>query len=157
MIYLGIDPGSHNLGYAFLEERRGKMFVLEYGVIRAKPKDSLFERLQDINQELKVRILDYNPDILGLEGIFFSKNPKSALILGQARGSILACFFGSSTKIIEFSPKEIKQAVALKGNASKQQVALMVQQRLNLQEIPKSLDASDALAIAYTAYLRNNS
>ena len=157
MIYLGIDPGSHNLGYAFLEERRGKLFVLEYGVIRAKPKDMLFERLESIHQELKARLIDYNPDVLGLENIFFAKNPKSALILGQARGSILALFFNRQTKLFEFSPKEIKQAIALKGNASKHQVALMVQQRLNLQEIPKSLDASDALAIAYTAYLRNHS
>lgn len=151
MIVLGIDPGSHHTGYALIERLPvgGRLRVLEYGVLHAKQSDSLFERIGQICQALE-KILDaYKPELLVLEDCFVHVNVRSALILGQARGAILATCFKSGLKVREFLPTAVKYAVAGAGRASKESVALAMQRHLKLKDIPTPADASDALAIAW--------
>jgi len=149
-IWLGVDPGSHVTGYAFLEGLGSRVRVLEYGVLRAKSQDSLPDRLLQITQPLKKLIEQYRPSYLALESAFVQKNIRSALVLGHARGAIMLLCCELGLQIFEYSPATIKQAVTGKGAASKERVAWMVQQLLQLKELPTPADASDALAIAWT-------
>lgn len=150
MIILGIDPGSYRTGYAFMEVCSGKRRVLEYGAISCKPKYALEERLVRIVSELELLIQVYKPEILSMESAFFAKNVKSAMILGHVRGAIMAACGKQGMSFSEYSPRSVKQAVAGSGAASKEQVSLMIRSHLKLKEISSVLDASDALAIAWT-------
>lgn len=152
MIILGIDPGSHVTGYAFIEKIDRKLKVLEYGVIRCKPKDTLPLRLKYLCSTLRELLTIHEPQVLSIENVFFSVNAKSALILGQARGAILATCMEKDVFVKEYSPKEIKQFAVGRGSASKEQVAWMMQKHYQLKEIPKPHDASDALAAAWACH-----
>jgi crossover junction endodeoxyribonuclease RuvC len=150
MIWLGVDPGSRVAGYSLIEViDRGKLKVLEYGVIKCGTDKDLVKRLSKLVAELDQIFLTYKPEKMVLEDVFFAKNPKSALILGQARGCVLAKAIQYNCEVIGLSPKEIKQAVTGRGGADKETVALMMQKHLGLKEIPKPEDASDALAMAW--------
>ncbi|MGL1936443.1 MAG: crossover junction endodeoxyribonuclease RuvC [Fibrobacterales bacterium] len=153
MIILGIDPGSHTTGYAFLNKNGSTLSVLEYGVLKAKPKDSLMERLHTIVPALELLIKEYSPSLLAMEGIFFAKNAKSALILGHVRGAIMAKCSEFNMQYREFAPKSVKMTVTGRGAASKEQVGEMLKRLLGLKEVPKPIDASDALAVAWTGAL----
>ena len=148
-ILLGIDPGSYTTGFAVLEKTTS-VKVLDYGAILCKRSDSADKRLLHIVTELE-KILDkYHPDVLSMEGVFFAKNPKSALMLGQVRGAVLVTCSRYGLSFAEYSPRSVKMAVAGNGAASKEQVAFMLKALLNLSVIEGPLDASDALAIAWT-------
>ena len=123
--------------------------VLEYGVIRCGTSKELFPRIEKLTKELKERVDQYNPDVAVLEQVFFAKNAKSALVLGQARGAILSVLSGRELQLIELSPKEIKLSVTGTGSADKDQVAMMMQKHLSLLELPTPSDAADALAMAW--------
>ncbi|HPW94026.1 MAG TPA: crossover junction endodeoxyribonuclease RuvC [Fibrobacteraceae bacterium] len=150
MVILGIDPGSHTTGYAFLETAPQWIRVLEYGCIRASSTKSPEMRLLDIITDLEALINQYKPTALSMEGIFFAKNIKSALLLGHVRGAILAICLKRGMTYHEYSPKSVKLAVTGSGSSSKERVCQMVQVHLQLKEIKGPLDASDALAIAWT-------
>lgn len=150
MIILGIDPGSITTGYAFLETGNDSPRVLEYGVIHAPASKSLEDRLLHIITELEVLLDKYHPDSLGMEGVFFAKNVKSALVLGHIRGAILVACRKRGLTYSEYSPRSVKQAVTGDGGASKEQVANMIFARLGIEAGELPLDASDALAIAWT-------
>lgn len=151
MIVLGIDPGSHHTGYALIERlpTGGRLRVLEYGVINAKATDSLYERIGFISNALDKILEAYKPDLLSLEDCFVHLNARSALILGQARGAILATCHKHQVMVREFLPTAIKFAVAGQGRASKDSVAHAMQRHLLLKDLPSPADASDALAIAW--------
>jgi crossover junction endodeoxyribonuclease RuvC len=150
MIILGIDPGSITTGYAFLETGENKVRVLEYGVLHAPAGHALEDRLLHIVSELE-RLLDkYHPVSLGMEGVFFAKNARSALVLGHIRGAILVACRKRGLSYSEYSPRVVKQAITGDGGASKEQVANMVFARLGISGGDLPLDASDALAIAWT-------
>jgi crossover junction endodeoxyribonuclease RuvC len=150
MIILGIDPGSITTGYAFLETGENKVRVLEYGVLHAPAGHALEDRLLHIVTELE-RLLDkYHPVSLGMEGVFFAKNARSALVLGHIRGAILVACRKRGLSYSEYSPRVVKQAITGDGGASKEQVANMVFARLGISDGDLPLDASDALAIAWT-------
>ena len=149
MIILGIDPGSITTGYAFLDTA-GKMQVLEYGVIRAKESLPVEDRLLHIVSELEKKLEAYRPDSLAMEGVFFAKNAKSALVLGHVRGAILFACKKRGMTFSEYPPRLVKQAVTGDGSASKEHVANMVFARLGIEPSTLPLDASDALAIALT-------
>ena len=150
MIILGIDPGSITTGYAFLETGENKVRVLEYGVLHAPAGHALEDRLLHIVTELE-RLLDkYHPVSLGMEGVFFAKNARSALVLGHIRGAILVACRKRGLSYSEYSPRVVKQAITGDGGASKEQVANMVFARLGISGGDLPLDASDALAIAWT-------
>ena len=149
MIYLGIDPGSRVTGYAFLEKTSRRLKVLEYGVIRCPQNKSLYERIEMLVAKLDELLEIYKPSVLTVEEVFFAKNAKSALVLGQARGAIIGAASRYQMRFREFSAKEIKLTVTGRGQADKAQVALMIKQHLELREIPTPEDASDALAVAW--------
>jgi crossover junction endodeoxyribonuclease RuvC len=158
MIILGIDPGSHTTGYAFIEQEhtnRTKIRVLEYGAIKARTKAPLFERLGTIRGELLPLVQEYHPHTMAMETSFYAKSVLSAMTLGHARGAIMSLCFENNMRFAEYAPREIKQRITGTGSASKAQVALLMQQLLGLRDIPQPEDASDALAVAYT-FLQEN-
>ena len=150
MIVLGIDPGTITTGYAFIESSAQKVKVLEYGTLHAPANHALEDRLLHIVSGLEELLDRYKPESFGLEGIFFAKNAKSALVLGHIRGAVLVACRKRGITYSEYSPRVVKQAVTGDGGASKEQVANMIFARLGIQGSDLPLDASDALAIAWT-------
>lgn len=150
MIILGIDPGSITTGYAFLDAGGSSPKVLEYGVLHAPESKSLEDRLLHIITGLEKLLDKYHPQALSMEGVFFYKNPKSALVLGHIRGAVLVACRRRGMTYNEYPPTVVKQAVTGVGNAPKEQVANMIFARLGIERGDLPLDASDALAIAWT-------
>lgn len=150
MIILGIDPGSITTGYAFIEKTDTGIHVLEYGVLHAPASHAVEDRLLHIVTELEALLDRYRPDALAMEGVFFAKNAKSALVLGHVRGAVLVACRKRGMTFSEYPPKAVKQAVTGDGSASKEQVANLVFARLGIESSELPLDASDALAIAWT-------
>ncbi len=149
MKVLGIDPGSLRCGFSVLEDLGGRIpRVREAGVWRLGDGTPLPERLAKLWKHLEQILAEHSPDVLSLEESFVQKNVHSAMVLGHARGVILAACAMRGLAIAEFSPATIKQTVAGSGRASKERVAEMARRQLGLQELPDSADATDALAIA---------
>ena len=152
MIILGIDPGIADTGFGVLDLKKdGKFICLEYGSIRTSPKEILAKRIEKLYKDLSDIIAKYQPGIVAVEELFFNKNVKTALIVGQARGVVLLAAQISGAKLVEFTPLQVKQAVSAYGRADKAQVQRMVKMILNLDQIPKPDDAADALAVAICA------
>jgi crossover junction endodeoxyribonuclease RuvC len=147
MIILGIDPGTAITGYGVIKKSR-KLELIDYGCIKTSADLSTAERLDKMYKELKILIKKYKPEIAAVEDIFFFKNLKTAIKVSQARGVILLAIAQSKIRVAEYTPLQIKQAVACYGRAEKLQVQKMVKVLLNLEEIPGPDDAADALAIA---------
>jgi crossover junction endodeoxyribonuclease RuvC len=151
-IILGIDPGIADTGYGIIEkDKSGNLSCLGYGSIKTKAKTELANRLEIINKELTKVIKEFKPKLIAVEQLFFCKNVKTALIVGQARGVVMLTARQNRISLVEFTPLQVKQAVAAYGRASKMQVQKMVKLLLNLKELPKPDDAADALAIAICA------
>lgn len=149
MRVIGIDPGSRICGWGVVEEagRPVALTHIDSGAVFAPTNESLPKRLETIYNGLAQAINQYRPEQASIENVFFHKNAKSALILGQARGvAILACIH-AAVPVYEYTPMQIKQAVTGYGKADKQQVAQMVKNLLRLPEVAWE-DASDALASA---------
>lgn len=151
-VILGIDPGIADTGYGLIEkDKKGNLSCLDYGTIKTSSRIEVAERLEIINDELTDIIKKYRPSLMAVEQLFFCKNVKTALVVGQARGVILLTARQNKIRLVEFTPLEVKQAVSSYGQADKVQVQRMVKLILNLKEIPKPDDAADALAIAICA------
>ena len=155
MIILGIDPGSLNVGYGIIQVEKRKIVAAGCDTIKINPKIQLTERLVQIHLGMDKIIAEYKPEIAVVETIFYGKNIKSAFTLGHARGVILLALAQHNITIEEYSPREVKKSVVGNGNASKEQVAYMVQKILNLSTKPKTEDAADALAIALCQFNKN--
>lgn len=164
MIILGIDPGTQILGYALLDTGDTQSLchsgtpqapaILAMDVLYLKKIPDFNLRIRKIF-ESTVRIIDsFHPDHLAIEAPFFGKNVQSMLKLGRAQGVAIAAAISRDLSITEYEPSVIKQHIAGNGNASKQQVANMLQSILGFDQSPKYLDATDALAVAYTAHLQ---
>lgn len=147
-IILGIDPGIADTGYGFIKVDGGRLECLAYGSIKTSSKDELALRLQILHKELSALIKKYKPERAAMEQLFFNKNVKTALIVGQARGVALLTINLANIPVIDFTPGQVKQAVSAYGQASKLQVQKMVKLILNLKELPQPDDAADALAVA---------
>jgi len=145
---LGIDPGTAITGYGVVEGEGDSLTLTTYGAITTPANQPLAQRLQHIYQELQALIAAWDPDSAAVEELFFSKNARTALSVGHARGVILLAITEAGLPIQEYKPAEIKQAVAGYGNAPKQQVQGMVQLLLGMDEMPSPDDAADALAVA---------
>ena len=153
MRILGLDPGTATVGYGVIDDVDGRVAVVSYGAITTRPKDGdAARRLQIIFEKLNDLIVEFRPDAAAVEKLFFGKNITTAIKVGQARGVLLLCLANADVPIAEYSPPKIKEAVTGYGNASKEQIQYMVQNLLNLSEIPKPDDAADGLAIALTHY-----
>lgn len=148
MIILGIDPGLALVGYGVIEYKGNKYKAIDYGCIRTDAKTMFPERLKIIYDEMLMLIDKYNPEELAIEELFFNKNVKTAIKVGQARGVEILSAKNKGLNIYEYTPLQIKQAVTGYGRADKAQVQEMVKMLLNLKKIPKPDDAADALAVA---------
>ncbi len=145
---LGIDPGLATIGYALVDKETNHFDVLEYGVIKTSADKSDVERLEIIHRNIEALIKEFQPEEMAVEELFFNKNVKTAIVVGQARGVILLAGSQAGLKVAEYTPLQIKQAVVGYGRAEKKQVQQMVKSLLNLSEIPRPDDAADALAIS---------
>ncbi len=148
MLILGIDPGLAVLGYALVEKQGNKFSALEYGTIRTPASMENVDRLQKIYNELSEVIVENEPQHMAVEELFFNKNVKTAIKVGQARGVILLTGSQAGLEIGEYTPLQVKQAVVGYGRARKHQVQQMVKSLLNLNKIPEPDDAADALAVS---------
>jgi len=148
MRILGIDPGLTKTGFGIIDINNENLNLIDYGVIKPKIKDKLEKRLLTIFEDISTIISKYKPTIICIEEVFYGKNFKSALLLGQARGAAMVSAASNNISIFEYSAKKIKQSVTGNGNAKKEQVKFMVTSILNIKNPNIPLDASDALAIA---------
>ncbi|MBC8590407.1 crossover junction endodeoxyribonuclease RuvC [Wansuia hejianensis] len=148
MIILGIDPGVAIVGYSIIETNGNHFKALEYGAITTDSKLNFPERIKIIYDQLTDIIDTYNPEDLAIEELFFNKNVKTAIKVGQARGVEILAAVNRGLNIYEYTPLQIKQATVGYGRAEKHQVQEMVKMLLNLKEIPKPDDVADALAVA---------
>ena len=148
MKILGIDPGLVKTGFGLVEIIKEKKRVIDYGVIKPDAKATLSKRLYTIYRDTKYIIEMHTPAVLSIEDIFYGKNVKSTILLGQARGSVLIAAAEFDLSVYEYSPRKIKQSVTGNGNAHKEQIKYMVEKILNVTLNKNELDASDALAIA---------
>ena len=157
MTILGIDPGLATTGYGIIEiksqmsnvpVKRDQMSLVDYGCIITEPRFEIAERLEKIYKELKKIIKKYKPSRIAVEELFFAKNVKTAMKVGEARGVILLACREAKIPIFEFTPLQVKLAITGYGRASKSQMQKMVKILLDLEEIPKSDDAADALGVA---------
>jgi crossover junction endodeoxyribonuclease RuvC len=148
MRVLGIDPGTATTGYGVVEEVNGDLKPLVFGVIRTPADQPLPVRLQLIYQALKELAAEWVPTAAAVEELFFSRNVRTAMSVGQARGVTLLALADIGLDVAEYTPLAIKQAVTGYGNADKAQVQEMVRLLLGLAEAPRPDDAADALAVA---------
>lgn len=147
---LGIDPGSRRTGFGLIEKNGNHNRYVHSGTIRLNERLTLAERLVILDEKLMELIEEYQPHCGSIESIFFSKNAKSALVLGHARGVALLQMAKHDIPINEYSPLEVKQTLVGTGRATKDQVQHMVRILLNQKQIEMGEDESDALAIAIT-------
>ncbi len=153
---LGIDPGTNVLGYAVLEIRGREMKLVTMGVLKLKSFKEHTEKLKEIFLQLQEIIETYLPQELAIEAPFYGKNVQSMLKLGRAQGVAMAAGITMGLNITEYSPKKIKQSVAGNGNASKEQVAAMLNSILDVNLKDQYLDATDALGAAVCHYHQSN-
>lgn len=148
-VVLGVDPGTAVTGYGVVRRGAdGAVSLLECGVVRTRPGGELADRLREIYEGLTEVIARTQPGVLAVEGVFFAKNVRSAVVLGHARGVALLAGAMHGLRVAEYPPAEVKAAVVGAGRATKDQVGLMVQKHLKLRAVPKPHDAADGVAVA---------
>lgn len=145
---IGVDPGTNVLGYAIIDCTPKKPIVKDIGVIKLKSFEDHYTKLKEIYLQLQEIIETHLPGQMAIEAPFYGKNVQSMLKLGRAQGVAMAAAITMGIDITEYSPKKIKQAITGNGNASKEQVASMLNHRLNFTINEHYLDATDALATA---------
>jgi crossover junction endodeoxyribonuclease RuvC len=147
-IILGLDPGTNVMGYGLILIKKPKIDLLQFGVIHLSKYEGHELKLKKIFERIISLIDEFHPDMVALEAPFFGKNVQSMLKLGRAQGVAMAAALSREIPIVEYAPKKVKQSVTGNGNASKEQVAKMLMMLFNIKELPKLLDATDALAVA---------
>lgn len=147
-IILGIDPGTTIMGFGLIKIVNKKMEFLQLNELQLSKYDNHYLKLKLIFERTIELIESYHPDEIAIEAPFFGKNVQAMLKLGRAQGVAMAAGLSRQIPITEYEPKKIKMAVTGNGNASKEQVAKMLQQLLGLKELPKNLDSTDGLATA---------
>lgn len=145
---IGIDPGTNITGYAVIESFDGDWKLLSHGILDLRKAGSHQSKLKEIYLQIQEIIECYLPSEMAIEAPFYSKNVQSMLKLGRAQGVAMAAAMTMGVKIFEYSPKKIKSSITGNGNASKEQVAAMLEARLQLKLNNQFLDASDALGAA---------
>jgi crossover junction endodeoxyribonuclease RuvC len=151
MIVLGVDPGTATTGYGVVARKGdGAVSLLECGVVRTAPAAELPIRLREIFQGISAVLDRHEPDVMAVEGIFYSKNVRTTVVLGHARGAILLAATLRDLPVAEYAPAEVKSAIVGTGRATKEQVQFMVQRLLRLKSPPRPADAADGVAVALT-------
>ncbi len=156
-IILGIDPGTNVMGYGVLRAVGNKAEMLHMGVIDMRKDHDPYLRLGKIHQQVTAIIDRFLPDEMAIEAPFFGKNVQSMLKLGRSQGVAIAAAVGHSVPVHEYAPMKIKMAITGQGQASKEQVAAMLQRllRIDTEEMPKLMDATDALGVAYCHFMQH--
>ena len=151
MIVLGIDPGTATTGYGVVSGDGSRPPTLvECGVIRTRPRDSLAERLREIHEGVTELIARHHPAAVVVEDVFYAKNVRTTVVLGHARGVVLLAGAQARVDVFEYPPAEIKKAVVGSGAATKEQVQFMLTRLLRLKAVPTPSDAADGVAAALT-------
>lgn len=148
MIILGIDPGLAIVGYGVIRKEQNRLTPMDYGTIETEAGMPFPERLEKIYNGMNELITLFQPDVVVFEELFFYKNVTTAIAVGQARGVAVLSAQQKRLPLYEYTPMQIKLAVAGYGHAKKPQIQIMVKTLLGLKEIPKPDDAADALAVA---------
>ena len=148
MKILGIDPGTQVAGYGVIETIGTRIKAIDYGSIKANKSQDFPQRLMTIYSKIMDIIAKHKPDQMAIEEVFYSKNVKAAIKIGEGRGIVFLCAASANIPITEYAATVIKKAVVGNGHAHKDQVQEMVKIILDLPEVPEPKDASDALAIA---------
>jgi crossover junction endodeoxyribonuclease RuvC len=147
-IILGIDPGTAVMGYGLVKEIGTKIELISLGIVKMEKIDDHMLKLQRIFEKTVALIDNYHPDCLAIEAPFYGKNIQVMLKLGRAQGVVMAAALSRNVEITEYAPRKIKQSITGNGNATKEQVAAMLQNLLSFKETPEFLDATDGLAVA---------
>jgi crossover junction endodeoxyribonuclease RuvC len=147
MRILGVDPGLNIAGFCFLDTQKKNTTLAAYGVIKSNNQFSLPKRLKYLHEETDKIIKKFEPDVLAIEDAFYSKNFKSAMTLGHARGTIILTAAMNNMIVREYAPRKVKSSVCGSGSASKKQVSYMVSKILKLDKELKPYDISDAIAV----------
>ncbi len=150
MRIIGIDPGTGILGFGVIEVVKGKMKLIDAGVITTPAHTPHDERLEDIFDSLTDIIAETKPDVMSIEKLFFAQNVTTAMTVSQARGVAILAGRKGGMPVAEYTPLQIKQTVTGYGKADKKQIQEMVRMQLGLAEVPKPDDCADALATAIT-------
>ena len=148
MRVLGIDPGVATIGFGVVECDRGRSQLVQYGVITTPAGLPLSRRLLQISEDMQQLITTFQPDEAAVEELFFSKNITTGISVAHGRGVLLLELERAGVPVFEYTPMQVKQAVAGYGGADKRQVMLMTQRLLKMKQVPRPDDAADALAIA---------
>lgn len=149
MLVIGIDPGTANTGYGVVRgDGAGFPSLVECGVIRTRARDPLPARLREIYEGVRELIDRHRPDALSVEDVFYSRNVRTTVVLGHARGVILLAAEQAALRVNELAPAEIKKAVVGTGGATKEQVQFMLTRLLRLKSVPQPSDAADGVAAA---------
>lgn len=148
MIILGIDPGVATIGFGLIDANRTENRLLRYGVITTPAGIPLSNRLLQISNDIEELIRTFQPDEMAVEELFFSKNITTGIAVAHGRGVILLSAEKLGVPVFEYTPMQVKQAVAGYGKAEKRQVMDMTRRLLKMKEIPRPDDAADALALA---------
>ncbi|MBK7298692.1 MAG: crossover junction endodeoxyribonuclease RuvC [Flavobacteriales bacterium] len=155
-IILGIDPGTTVMGFGVLLVQNSKVALLEAGAIRFTVGDDHTLKLRAIFKHVTTIIATHHLAQLAIEPQFFGKNVQSMLKLGRAQGVAIAGALNKDISVVEYAPKRVKQSITGNGNASKEQVAAMLHNILNVKELPSSTDATDAIAVAVCHHFANS-
>ena len=153
-VILGIDPGTTITGFGVVQLQKNDVSLIKMGIFDLSKLKTHELKLKKIFESTLNLIDEYQPDELSIEAPFFGKNVQSMLKLGRAQGVAMAAALYRDIPIFEYSPKKIKKSITGNGNASKEQVAKMLQSLLNIKDLPKHLDASDGLAAAICHYFQ---
>lgn len=150
MKIIGIDPGTAIVGYGIIEYKNNKYNVIDYGCIYTDKDLKMSKRIRQIYDELELILKLHKPDFMAVEELFYFKNNKTIISVGQARGVIVLCGEKNNIEVTGYTPLQVKMGITGYGKSDKKQVQEMVKRVLALDEIPKPDDAADALAIAVT-------
>ncbi|MDB4608595.1 crossover junction endodeoxyribonuclease RuvC [Flavobacteriaceae bacterium] len=156
-IILGIDPGTTIMGFGLIKIVKGEMEFIQLNELILSKYDNHYLKLKHIFNRTIELIDSYNPDEIALEAPFFGKNVQSMLKLGRAQGVAMAAGLSRDIPVTEYSPKKIKMSITGNGNASKEQVAKMLQSLLGFKTLPKNLDSTDGLAAAVCHFFNSGS
>ncbi|MBN1158682.1 MAG: crossover junction endodeoxyribonuclease RuvC [Bacteroidales bacterium] len=155
-IIMGIDPGTTIMGYGIIKAAKGKPEILVIGILDQRKTTDHYYKISRIFERTLKLIDEYKPHVLAIEAPFYGNNVQSLLRLGRAQGAAISAALFRSVPIVEYAPRKIKQSITGHGNASKEQVAIMLQKTLEIKILPENLDATDGLAAAMCHYYRKS-
>ena len=156
-VIIGVDPGTQIMGYGVISVKGQQITLVQYGVIHLSKYTTHELKLKKIFERITQLITEYLPDEMAIEDPFYGKNPQSMLKLGRAQGVAMAAALARDIPIVEYSPKKVKQSVTGSGNATKEQVAYMLEKILKMDLSKEFMDATDGIAIAICHHYHANS